>query len=140
MRLLAVLGCAGYWILLTALLLAPNPADVVGLREVPAFPWGDFGIHFTALMILSVLAHATRWPKRPAWLLLAILLIYAVATESLQALVPPRTVELKDYVENILGVLAGTGCYWLAVRVLGRELPRSEVAREMVQAVSPAGE
>jgi VanZ family protein len=112
-----LLVCVAYWILLTVLLLVPNPQVVVGLQRVPLFPWGDVGIHFTAFIILSVLVHLAVWPKRVRWTV-AVLMAYGIATESLQLFVPPRSVELKDYAENILGVLAGAGLYLVFRRLL----------------------
>jgi hypothetical protein len=109
-RIARVLVCVAYWILLTVLLLTPYPQRVVGLQTVPLFPWGDIGIHFTAFIVLSVLVHVAVWPKSVRWTV-AILLAYGVATESLQWFVPHRSVELKDYTENILGVLAGAAVF-----------------------------
>ena len=120
MRKIRLLICAGYWGLLTVFLLAPNPIAVVGLRKVPVFPWGDIGIHFTAFTILTLLVHGSRWPKRTGWPFLAVLLAYGITTESLQWFVPSRAVELLDYTENILGVTAGTGIYWLTHRLIQR--------------------
>ena len=120
MRTVLLFVCLAYWVFLTALLLVPDPAALVGLHRVPTFPWGDIGIHFTAFTILTVMVHTTRWPQRPGWVVMALLVLYAMATESLQAFVPPRTVELLDYTENILGVVAGSGVYWLAGRVARR--------------------
>jgi hypothetical protein len=120
MHAIRLLICAGYCGLLTVLLLAPNPAAVVGLRRVPVFPWGDIGIHFTAFTVLTLLAYCTRWPKGIGWPVLAILLAYGIATESLQCFVGSRAVELLDYTENILGVTAGTGIYWLTHRLIQR--------------------
>jgi len=127
MRILRYLICAAYWIFLTVLLLVPNPAAVVGMKRVPVFPWGDIGIHFTAFSILTILVHATRWPKRPGWVVVAVLLAYGIATESLQYFVPPRAVELKDYTENIIGVLVASGIVWLALHFRERWAP-SEVS------------
>jgi VanZ family protein len=110
-RRVLVLTCLAYWAFLTVLLLTPDPAAVVGLKQVPVFPWGDVGIHFSFFTILAILVHAIRWPKRPDWPIL-VLLVYGIATESLQAFVPPRTVELMDYVENIAGVAFGSAVVW----------------------------
>ncbi len=77
--------------------------------------------------MLGLLVHVSRWPKGPGWTL-PVLLAYAVATESLQALVPPRTVQLADYAENVLGIAVGSAVYWTVWRVvLGRK--RNEDAR-----------
>lgn len=88
MRLITFLACFGYWLLLTTLLLVPNPAAVVGLHAVPTFPWGKFGVHLIAFTNLGVLAHATRWPKRISWTMIVFLVVYGITTESLQLLVP----------------------------------------------------
>jgi VanZ family protein len=118
MRIVVLLACILYWVLLTLLLLVPNPAAWVGLREVPTFTWGKFGIHLTAFTILGVLVNATRWPKRPCWSLVAFLVLYAVTTESLQLLVPHRTPRVIDGIENILGISLGSSIYWLIVRLM----------------------
>jgi VanZ family protein len=125
MRTIRLLICAGYWGLLTVLLLVPNPAAVVGLRKVPVFPWGDIGIHFTAFTILTLLVHGSRWPRGIGWPFLAVLVAYGITTESLQWFVPSRAVELLDYTENILGVAAGTGIYWLGHRLIRRRAASS---------------
>ena len=129
--------CIAYWCLLTVLLLARDPAALVGLDRIPAFPWGDLGIHFTAFAVLGLLVHVSRWPKGPGWAVL-LLLAYAVATESLQVLVPPRSVQLTDYAENVLGIAAGSALYWTVWRVLRRrsrnEDPRREALKYFISA------
>ena len=122
------LAAYSYWLLLTVLLLVPDPAAMVGLREVPVFPWGKFGIHLTAFTILSVLVHTIRWPKRPWWPLIALLVLYGVTTETLQLFVPHRTARVMDAVENILGIAAGAGIYWLA-QCTWRRLETTPVAK-----------
>jgi hypothetical protein len=107
MRTIRLLICAGYWGLLTVLLLAPNPTAAVGLGRFSTLPWGDIGIHFTAFTILTLLVHGSRWPKGIGWSFLAVLVAYGITTESLQWFVPSRAVELLDYTENILGVAVG---------------------------------
>ena len=98
--------------LLTALLLMPDPAAATGVEELPP-PLDEHLTHFLLLAALGFLAFASRWPLG-ARVLLAALLIYAVAVEVLQTLTPPRAVELKDLVENVLGVTAG-GAAWRLV-------------------------
>ncbi len=118
MRTVRLLFCVAYAVLLTMLLLAPQPAKLLGLRRIPMFPWGDIGIHFTAFTILTLLVHGLRWPTRTRWPIVAALLAYGVVIESLQVFVPSRSVELLDYLENMLGVAVGTGIYWLARRLI----------------------
>jgi hypothetical protein len=111
MRIIRLLICSGYWALLTVLLVLPDPSAVVGFRKVPTFPWGDMGIHFAAFAILAVMIHVARWPQIPGRLIVVVLLVYGIATELLQALIPRRAVEAADCVENILGIVVGTGHY-----------------------------
>jgi hypothetical protein len=118
MHIVLVLAGLGYWLLLTVLLLVPNPAGVFGLHAVPIFPWGKFGIHLTAFIILAALVHATRWPKRICWSLIVFLVVYGIATESLQMFVPHRTSRVMDGFENMLGIAIGSGIYWLVQRMM----------------------
>jgi hypothetical protein len=111
-RMVRSFVCAMYMSLLTMLLLSPNPAAVVGLTSIPSVPGGDVTMHLGSFAVLTILVHSMRWPKPIHWSPVAILLIYAAATESLQALVPPRTVELKDFVANVCGIAAGSLVYW----------------------------
>jgi len=45
MRAIRLLICAGYWGLLTVLLLTPIPATTIGLPKAAAFPGIGIGIH-----------------------------------------------------------------------------------------------
>ena len=90
MRLVCRLACAAYLIFLTVLLLAPDPAQVVGLTKRPEFPWGSFGVHWIALAILSFLVLGSMWPRRIPWLLAAGLVVYGTAGELLQYFIPSR--------------------------------------------------
>lgn len=125
MRAVWTLACVIYGAVLTVLLLAPSPAHVVGLRHIPEFPWGDVGIHFTAFTLLALLVHTSRWPGQLLGRSVFLLIGYGIVTESLQWFVPSRAVELKDYVENILGVLVGSGVYWM----IHRAIPHREARR-----------
>jgi VanZ family protein len=130
--MVAVIVCFAYWALLTVLLLAPDPAAMIGIRRMPHVPLGDVGMHFAAFALLSLSLHFVRWPKRPVLWLPAVLLLYGLATESLQYFVPPRAVELHDYVDNILGVLLGAAIYWAVQRRFAHRLP-SPMAVELVR-------
>jgi hypothetical protein len=118
MRAIRLLACAGYWGLLTVLLLIPDPAAAIGLDGGAIFPWGDVGVHFTAFTILAVLVHSSQWPEGIRWPVCAVLLAYGITTESLQWFVPTRMVQPLDYMENILGIAAGTVIYWPAHRLI----------------------
>jgi hypothetical protein len=117
MRIAVLLAALCYWLLLTVLLLVPNPAALIGLHGVPMLPWGKFGIHLLGFTGLGFLAHATRWPKRPCWPLIVFLVVYGIATESLQLLIPPRTAQVADGIENMLGIVVGSLVYWLVLRL-----------------------
>jgi hypothetical protein len=117
MRVGARIICIAYWLLLTVLLLVPNPAALVGLHAVPIFPWGKFGVHLGFFTVLGFLVNATRWPKRPWWPMIALLLVYGITTESLQLFVPHRTARVMDAIEDVLGIAAGSAVYWLLLRL-----------------------
>ena len=44
--------------------------------------------------------------------LTGLLVAYALLTEGLQAIIPDRTVELLDLIENLFGLAAGTAIWW----------------------------
>ena len=125
MRIIVIL-CIAYWICLTVLLLVPHPDELVGF-SAPHLPWGKFGIHTGFFTVLGVLANFSRWPKRPSWRLIVFMAIYGITTEFLQRFVPPRTSQVIDGVENLLGIALGSGIYWLAWR-LRRKDDLSEIA------------
>jgi VanZ family protein len=119
------LGCAAYWVYLTMLLLAPNPARLapnpattpVVRLVVSTVP--DRGVHFTCMAVLALLVHASRFAL-PERAILGLLLSYGVLAETLQWFVPPRCVELLDYLENLVGLLAGTAAWRLATGMAAR--------------------
>lgn len=121
-RLIKLLFIA-YWVVLTVLLTAPHPEKAVGLKAIPWFPFGDIGMHFCACFGLAVLLCLTRWPAPVSRRWILVLLAYAATTETLQAFIPCRSCELKDYCDNFLGIAAGVGIYWLATH-LWRRWPR----------------
>jgi len=118
MRIVRLAICLGYWVLLSVLLLVPDPAALVAIPEVPAFLWGDVGLHFAAFAVLAVLTCAARWPQPPGGILVLLLLAYGLATELLQGLVPCRTVAIEDCMGNLLGVLVAPAVYRLAQRAV----------------------
>lgn len=132
-RIVAIVICVAYWLALTTLLLAPNPAELLGLRGAPDFPLGDKGVHFSVFAGLSMLSCSVRWPKRPTVAMIVLLMTYAVATESLQVFVPTRSIELFDYAANFLGLLTGLAAY-SAVCWLRRDSPPADVVDEWLRA------
>ena len=94
-------GFALYLVLLTTLLLVPDPLALLGIKELPG-PDKGRGVHFCAFALLGLLALASRLPLGTGRLVS--LVLYALA-ETLQMLVESRSVELLDYVN-----LAGLAC------------------------------
>ncbi len=104
--------CLVYLLGLSILLLVPDPLALLGLHQkLRGLPRA--GLHFLLFTMLGLLAAASRLPLRRA-LLSAALVGYATAIELLQSLVPPRTVQLQDWIENLLGLGCGT-LVWMAV-------------------------
>ena len=100
------LVAAAYWLLVTVLLLVPDPAALFfGLRPAQAAA-GLRGIHSVTFMWLALLVRAARFPVR-ARLQWAVLVGYALLIESLQWFVPHRQLEVADYAENLLGLAVG---------------------------------
>jgi hypothetical protein len=106
------LACFAYCVILTLLLLVPDPT--MGLRPFRGIGAG-IGVHFTAFGILGILVAASRLPLRRV-LLSGLLFTYAMGVELLQYFVPLRGVEARDLLENLLGLLAGIALWQLVAR------------------------
>ena len=111
----------GYLVLLTILLLVPDPMGVLrperGLYGLVA--WLMPSAHFLAMGALSLLMMAARWPL-PSWSLILLLVAYAAGTEGLQGLVPARTSSLADIAQNLAGIAAGLAVWLVAAMVVER--------------------
>ena len=100
-------ACAAFWLLLTCLLLVPDPRALLGIER-----WADRlpdpkAAHVLCFSLLAILAHLSRFPlSRLA--LLGTLAAYAIAAEALQSFVPPRTASVGDVVWNLSGLAIGT--------------------------------
>jgi VanZ family protein len=110
--------CVVYWACLTVLLVVPNPAGLLRVRW-PSQTLGPRGVHFVFFVTLALLVLASRWPMRIR-VLAGVLIGYAVATEALQWLVPKRTFELLDLLENLLGLLVGAVLWAISGKRLGK--------------------
>ena len=104
--------CTLYWLLLTILLLVPDPLALLGISRIPG-GGSTLGVHFLVFAVLGVLVSASRLPLRRV-LLIGLLIGYAVATELLQSLVPARETSRLDLLENLLGVGVGTAAWHVA--------------------------
>jgi len=118
MSVVVRLFCVGYGVLLTILLLVPDPWALLGMKRY-AGSAPTLGVHGSLFCGLAVLVLASRWPLSSRCTLV-ILGGYAVLVEALQSLVPERSVEPRDFLENFLGLLVGTGVYWGVRRCLRR--------------------
>jgi len=98
------------WLFFTVVLLVPDPYRLLGLTaSVPRPP--RVGTHTILFAVLGFLA-ATAFAPRRRLLLFELLIGYAVATELLQGLVPKRTPDFLDFVEDLLGLGLGFAIYW----------------------------
>ena len=103
-----------YLLVLSFLLLAPDPLTLLGFPGSPGASSLRL-VHFALFAVLGFLAWASRWPLRSGTVL-GLLVGYALVTESLQWFIPTRTVELLDYLENLLGLVAGVGAWHILQR------------------------
>jgi hypothetical protein len=100
-------ACVAFWLLLTLLLLSPDPRALLGLESWANWPPGSKAAHIICFTLLAILAHLSRPPlsRTP---LLAALAAYAVATEGLQYFVPNRAPRIGDVALDLLGLAIGT--------------------------------
>ena len=109
-----------YLVLITALLLSANPAQLVRWQGWLAslaktlMPWA----HLLSFSTLAVLTLSARWPA-PRWSVVLLLVVYAGLTELAQFLVPRRTGEWKDWFMDLAGVAVGVAVCWSATSALG---------------------
>jgi uncharacterized membrane protein YccC len=80
-----------------------------------------------AFLTLTLVTLFVRWPKRPGWLVM-LPAAYALLSEGLQHFFPPRSVQLVDLGENLLGIVLGTGLYWVVVALFAPKPPRDRWA------------
>ena len=116
-----------YVLFLSFLLLAPDPLKLLGFAGPPGGSSLRM-VHFSLFTVLGFLVWASHWPARPG-VVIGLLLAYALVTESLQWFIPTRSVELLDYLENLLGLVAG-GAAWHVLQSRGSAARRSDSNRE----------
>jgi len=104
-----------YSVLLTMLLLSRDPSRFVG-EEIWLLHMLDSIAHLASFLVLAVLALAPKWPL-PRWTVILGLVAYGGATESLQQLVPGRTGEWADLLQNLAGIAAGAAIWWIAADI-----------------------
>jgi len=102
--------CIAFWAFLTLLLLVPDPLALAPHTRTPSY-----GVHFTVFTVLAFLVVMSRFPLRRI-VLAGCLIAYAIATESLQMLIPGRYVEGKDFAENLIGLAVGAAIGWVVLK------------------------
>jgi VanZ family protein len=112
-----------YLALLTLALLVRNPFGRLGpeMERTALLRIVSPAAHFGCFALLTYLLLRARWPW-PKGVTVFALLAYAVATELLQALVPPRVPDPADLVLNLLGIAAGGYLYGRRARRAGEAL------------------
>jgi len=123
-----------YFAVLTVGLVTPDPMGVARGRQSWLHDWylaylEPIG-HLLGFTALGFLGAASRWPWSGTTRLI-VLAFYAVGTEAWQMLVPPRTPEWKDVVQNLAGIGIGALLWWGVVRWRQRS-----AAQESVEACS----
>ena len=120
--------CIGYFITLYWLLLAAEPIRLLRSRPDLFEPLGDASVvgHLLGFTLLTLLALIPRWPV-PRWAVVLCLIGCAVGTEPLQTLVPERTPEIVDCLQNLAGIAIGGAICWLAAQVFPAAPPTDRI-------------
>jgi VanZ family protein len=100
-----------YLILLTALLVTPDPLALITLGErLPRPDWAstinDKIEHSGTFTVLTALAIWAMRGRRMTACFVAVAL-YGAATEIIQAFVPGRTADVRDWLADVAGAAAG---------------------------------
>lgn len=70
--------------------------------------------HLLSFTVLSLLTFAACFPL-PRWGILLSLVIYGGTTEIIQSLIPHRTPEWADWLQDLVGISIGFVGFWLVV-------------------------
>jgi len=121
--------CLAYGSLLTAALLGQNPLGWLHGQPtlVQTYRFTEPLMHFGCFVMLTLACLLARWavPRRITLMLLA---IYAMATELLQGLVPGRTPEVADLLQNLGGIGVGLVLAWAVSKALPNRRPQPAVS------------
>lgn len=110
--------CTAYWATLSILIVVPDPWALLGFPRT-AVSTPSFGAHLAAFTLLGFFTTMSRLPLRP-WKVSTALVVYAILIELAQFCSPPRTVELRDFAENLVGLAIGIAAARLALKPLRR--------------------
>ena len=106
---------SAYWAYLSVLLLSQDPTRWIGapghvpnlLRLLMPFA------HMLSFSVLTAIALAARLPL-PRWSIILSLAVYGALTEIVQGVVPCRTPEWVDWLQDLAGIAIGLACFWFA--------------------------
>jgi len=138
-RVLVVLAVGIYWAMLLVLTHLPGEEREVRPRRIPHLDKVAHAAAFAGLAVLALAAVAAFRPVTPPVLagLACALALYAAVDEFTQGWVRHRTPDLRDWLADMLGMLAGIGTFLLARRVLVGSSAKSSSAKA---ATAPAAE
>lgn len=91
------------WLFCTLLLWHPNPSILFGKLPVDEAP--GFGLSHFLMFAVLMLFILRSWPSVSPLFWVGVLLFYAVGTELVQILIPNRTFEWLDIVQDALGIM-----------------------------------
>lgn len=127
-----------YLVLLSASLLTSNPFAVAGAKQswlrANYQAYVEPVSHLLSFAALGILGAGSRWPRRFSFRIV-LLVIYAFGTELLQYLVPERTPESKDLVQDLCGIAIGAAI-WRAIYHYRRK-PFTETPVHTTSAATP---
>jgi VanZ family protein len=111
----------GYIIYLSALLFAPDPAQLIG-GQVPGFLQAIMPLaHIVSFFVLAVLTLSARWPL-PQWAVVVVMAIYGGMTEIVQYFLPTRHAAWLDWLRDLTGIALGTAAFWFVAWAVGAAL------------------
>jgi VanZ family protein len=130
-RWLAVLAIGLYWAMLFLLTHLPGEVDEVRpKRRVPHLDKLAHAAAFAGLAALACVAATAFRPVTPSVLvgIAGVLAAYAAVDELTQGWIRDRTPDLRDWLADMLGMLAGMGAFLLARRALVGRLAKAATA------------
>jgi len=130
-RWLALVAIGLYWALLFTLTHLPGDEDNERPgRKIPHLDKVAHAAAFAGLAALACLAVAAFRPVTPQVLACigGLLAAYAAFDEWTQGLIRDRTPDLRDWLADMLGMLAGIGAFLLARRALVGRLSKAAKA------------